>query len=82
MVQEQHAVELLQHRLRTRLQGLVRLMYMSFVLITNQFNGTITNDKFCMSRMGQLRLSWWRLPLQARVAVTKETAYPADANEL
>ena len=29
-------------------------------------NGTITNDKFCMSRTAQLQLSWWRLPRSAR----------------
>ena len=55
---------------------------MGFDLIDDQFNGTITNDKFCLSRMGRLQLSWWRLPLRARVAVAKDTTYPADANEM
>src|SRR3954462_14851296 len=26
----------------------------------------ITNDKFCLSRFRQLKLSWWRLPLRLR----------------
>jgi hypothetical protein len=30
--------------------------------------------KFCMSRTGRLRLSWWRLPLSARQAVE----YPSE----
>src|SRR4051794_9423812 len=29
-------------------------------------DGLITNDKFCLSRFGRLRLSWWRLPLRLR----------------
>jgi hypothetical protein len=29
-------------------------------------DGLIANDKFCLSRFGRLRLSWWRLPLRAR----------------
>src|SRR5215218_1260224 len=29
-------------------------------------DGLITNDKFCLSRFGQLKLSWWRLPLRLR----------------
>src|SRR5437016_1469903 len=41
-------------------------------------NGTITNDKFCMSRTGRLQLSWWRLPLRAREAVSKEVKYPSE----
>jgi hypothetical protein len=53
-----------------------------FEFAKGQFNGTITNDKFCLSRMGRLHLSWWRLPLRARIAVTKDTGYPSDANEM
>ena len=45
-------------------------------------NGTITNDKFCMSRKGRLHLSWWRMPLRARVAVMTDREYPSDANEM
>ncbi len=41
-------------------------------------NGTITNDKFCMSRAGRLRLSWWRLPLRAREAVIQAVEYPSE----
>ena len=29
-------------------------------------NGTITNDKFCMTRWGRVELSWWRRPLRLR----------------
>ncbi len=45
------------------------------------FNGTITNDKICLSRMAQLQLSWWRLPLRARVPVTPHEVYPPETNE-
>jgi hypothetical protein len=31
-------------------------------------DGLITNDKFCFSRWGRLRLSWWRRPLRLRSA--------------
>jgi len=30
------------------------------------FNGIITNDKFCLSRMAELQLNWWRRPLRLR----------------
>jgi hypothetical protein len=30
------------------------------------FNGLITNDKFCLIRTGRLVLSWWRRPLRLR----------------
>jgi hypothetical protein len=29
-------------------------------------NGMITNDKFCLTRWGELQLSWWRRPLRLR----------------
>jgi hypothetical protein len=29
-------------------------------------NGTITNDKFCVTQWGELQLSWWRRPLRLR----------------
>src|SRR6266496_1498646 len=45
-------------------------------------NGTITNDKFCMSRTGHLRLSWWRLPLRAREKVTQAVEYPSEGNNV
>jgi hypothetical protein len=45
-------------------------------------NGTITNDKFCMSRRGQLHLSWWRLPWQARLPVSQQKVYPSETTEL
>jgi hypothetical protein len=31
-----------------------------------ELNGMITNDKFCLTRWGQLHLSWWRRPLKMR----------------
>src|SRR5947209_1247200 len=53
-----------------------------FPQLPQQFNGTITNDKFCMSRMGHLQLSWWRLPLHRRMQVTESIVYPSDVNEI
>src|SRR5712692_3934336 len=53
-----------------------------FPELPEQFNGTITNDKFCMSRMEHIHLSWWRLPLQARLPVTDSMRYPSDVNEM
>jgi len=29
-------------------------------------DGRLTNDKFCFIRHGQLKLSWWRKPLNKR----------------
>jgi len=46
-----------------------------------QFNGTITNDKFCMSRAGHLQLSWWRLPRSLRLPATRQTSYPTERQE-
>jgi hypothetical protein len=31
-----------------------------------ELNGLITNDKFCLTRRGQLKLTWWRRPLRLR----------------
>lgn len=45
-------------------------------------NGTITNDKFCLSRTGRLRLSWWRLPLSARETVTQAVEYPSEGTNV
>jgi hypothetical protein len=33
---------------------------------TDYRDGLITNDKFCLSRFGQLKLNWWRFPLRLR----------------
>jgi hypothetical protein len=41
-------------------------------------NGTITNDKFCMTRAGRLHLSWWRRPLRSRPTAPDVSGYPAD----
>jgi hypothetical protein len=37
-----------------------------FDLIEVDFNGMITNDKFCCTRRTMLRLSWWRRPKRLR----------------
>src|SRR5215207_5061056 len=29
-------------------------------------DGLVTTDKFCLSRFGRLKLSWWRFPLRLR----------------
>lgn len=39
------------------------------------FNGLITNDKFCMTRIRQLVLTWWRRPLRLRRPVSEEAIY-------
>ena len=54
----------------------------TFQALVIVLNGTITNDKFCMSRMGRLHLTWWRLPLRARIPVTNQIEYPTDVNEM
>jgi len=54
----------------------------ALAILEGRFNGTITNDKFCLSRMGRLQLTWWRLPLRARLPVTNQTGYPTDVNEM
>jgi hypothetical protein len=43
------------------------------------FNGTITHDKFCMTRTGRLHLTWWRRPLRSRPAGADASGYPCDA---
>ena len=37
-----------------------------FEFPVHEFNGMITNDKFCCTRWSQLQLSWWRRPLRLR----------------
>jgi hypothetical protein len=37
-----------------------------FAVAESLLNGLITNDKFCMTRTGQLRLNHWRRPLRLR----------------
>jgi hypothetical protein len=41
-------------------------------------NGTIANDKFCMTRTGRLHLTWWRRPLRSRPVGTDASGYPSD----
>ena len=42
------------------------------------FNGIIANDKFCMTRYGQLRLSWSRHAVYLQGKIRRESGYPAD----
>ncbi len=63
-----------------RLQEAVFHAAASLEYLMEVFNGTITNDKFCMSRTGRLQLSWWRLPLRAREEVTNGVEYPSEGN--
>jgi hypothetical protein len=50
-----------------------------FFKITKHFlNGLITNDKFCMTRTGQLRLNHWRRPLRLRTSTTEKKMYSAS----
>src|SRR5438552_4879735 len=44
-------------------------------------NGTITNDKFCLSRHVGLHLSHWRLAQRSQQAVTARLSYPCDRDE-
>ena len=45
-----------------------------------QFNGLITNDKFCMSRTARLQLSHWRLPRSARQTSRAGVKSPVTGN--
>lgn len=38
----------------------------AFLVGEEGLNGMITNDKFCVTRWGELQLSWWRRPLRMR----------------
>ena len=38
----------------------------AFLVGEERFNGLITNDKFCLTRRGELELTWWRRPLRLR----------------
>jgi hypothetical protein len=46
----------------------------------SQFNGLITNDKFCMSRTARLQLSHWRLPRSARQTSRAGVESPVTGN--
>jgi hypothetical protein len=42
-------------------------------------DGLFTNDKFCLSRFGQLSLTWWRYPLRLRGRHSDaQTAFPGE----
>jgi hypothetical protein len=51
---------------------------MAFEIAEHFFNGLITNDKFCMTRTGQLRLNHWRRPLRLRASDTGQKVYSAS----
>ena len=42
------------------------------------FNGLITNDKFCLTRYGQLQLSWSRYVCYLHGKAKRASVYPAD----
>jgi hypothetical protein len=49
-----------------------------FAVAESLLNGLITNDKFCMTRTGQLRLNHWRRPLRLRTSDTEQMVYSAS----
>jgi hypothetical protein len=46
--------------------GSLEVKTVPFQVAEHLFNGLITNDKFCLTRWGELQLSWWRRPLRLR----------------
>ena len=44
-------------------------------------NGTITNDKFCLSRHVRLHLSHWHLAQHSQPNVAASVSYPSDRDE-
>src|SRR6202011_3958160 len=44
-------------------------------------NGTITNDKFCLSREVRLHLSHWRLAQRSQPDIATGVSYPPDRDE-
>jgi hypothetical protein len=49
------------------LPALVLAQAVEGIAVANgDFNGIITNDKFCCTRWGKLLLSWWRRPQRLR----------------
>lgn len=52
----------------------------TFLVGEESFNGTITNDKFCMSRIRQLTLNWSRCPLRLRDLASK--SQPSSLDEI
>jgi hypothetical protein len=51
---------------------------MFFEVTEHLFNGLLTNDKFCMTRTGQLRLNHCRRPLRLRPSSTEKKVYSAS----
>ena len=49
-----------------------------FTIAEGLLNGLITNDKFCMTRTGQLQLNHWRRPLRLRAPDTEQRVYSAS----
>src|SRR6266516_6939526 len=52
----------------------------AFKQAKSQFNGLITNDKFCLSRTARLQLSHWRLPRSARQTSRAGVESPGTGN--
>ena len=51
---------------------------MSFKPAKKEFNGIVTNDKFCWSRNANLKLTHWRMSLKMRVSLSTQTSYPSN----
>jgi len=51
---------------------------MLFQITKHLINGLITNDKFCMTRTGQLQLNHWRRPLRLRASDIEQKVYSAS----
>ena len=49
-------------------------------LMQSDFNGLITNDKFCMSRSARLTLTWSRRPRRLGQAAEGGAVYPPNEN--
>src|SRR4051794_41345017 len=43
-------------------------------------DGLVTTDKFCLSRFGRLKLSWWRFPLRLRARPQVNCPSPQEAS--
>jgi hypothetical protein len=43
-------------------------------------DGLVTTDKFCLSRFGWLKLSWWRFPLRLRAQPQRNCPSPQEVS--
>lgn len=86
MRQQGHEREQPQQSGRGAQDGLVRPLTLGLDaqmrpdFVEGDFNGLITNDKFCMSRSARLTLSWSRRPRRLGQAAAGEAAYPPNEN--